>query len=83
MRYTVTVKPEADYQLAELWMQAAKPNDVTRAFHLIEQTLGSDPLRGAYPDGDNFWLIVHPLAVYFSFSPDDCLVCILQVTTFE
>jgi hypothetical protein len=30
MRYIVTVLREADEELADLWMQAAKPNDVTR-----------------------------------------------------
>jgi hypothetical protein len=80
MRYTVTVNPDADEELADIWMRAANKNDVTRAFHLVEQSLGSDPLKSAYPDGDRFWHIELPLAVYFSFSPDDCMESILHIT---
>ena len=81
MRYTVTAKPDADNALADIWMHAAQPNDVTQAFATIEYWLGSDPLQYAQPDGDGYWIVVPPLAAYFTFSPDDCLVSILRITT--
>ena len=79
MRYTVTWVPAAQDELARIWMNAADRNQITRAAALIDRILGSDPTRRAVPEGDEYRLVVRPLAVLFSFSPDDCLARVLEV----
>ena len=83
MRYTVTSIPAADEELAAIWADAADRDAVTRVAHEIDRLLCTDPLRFATAQGDKYWLVETPLAVYFSFSPDDCMVCILHVTVVE
>jgi hypothetical protein len=80
MKYTVVNAPVADEQLADIWVNAARRQDVADAFNCIESSLKHDAhLQGReHPNG---WrvLIVPPLAVTFRVSVEDRLVKILSV----
>jgi len=63
MTYTVTWTPDAEQELAAIWLQAANRAAVTRAAHEIDQRLGRDPLsEGESRSGIRRILFVWPLA---------------------
>lgn len=74
MKYMVIWLPDAQDQLAELWMNATDRNAVTQATHQIDQILAQDPsMAGEDFYGDRL-LIVPPLQIVFAIRPEDLIV---------
>jgi plasmid stabilization system protein ParE len=80
MKYTVTWKPSAEDQLAEIWMSAHDRLAVTEAADRLDAALRADPGRyGESRGATSRVAIVTPLAVVFDVSEADRLVEILSV----
>jgi len=71
-RYTVIWSPIAIRQLADAYLKAANPNDVTRASDEAERELATDPGQaGESRDGGLRAYIVSPLTIFFDvYEPD-------------
>jgi hypothetical protein len=82
MRYTVVWDPDAQDDLARIWMQAHDPQAVADASDQIDRLLKTSALTVGEDYGPDRRLIVEPLEVIYSVSPDDCLVQVLQVALF-
>jgi hypothetical protein len=84
MKYTVIWVPDAEQELAAIWMAAADPDAVTAAAHLIDQCLRRDPdTQGeSRPEGRRI-LLKYPLGVLFIVKPLDRLVYVLNVWQFD
>ena len=80
MKYTVTSTAVAEFQLAEIWLQAADRQKVSDAFDRIEASLKRDAhQRGRlHPEG---WRVIalSPIIVTFRVSEADRLATILSV----
>ncbi len=71
MNFTVTWRPSAEQQLAQLWLSATDRNDVTAAANEIDRTPQCDPLgEGESRAGVTRILMRHPLAVYYDVDAD-------------
>jgi hypothetical protein len=80
MRYTVTWKPRADQELAEIWLQAPNRNLVAHAVHQIDSYLGDRPLDvGESREGDFRILCILPLVVGYRVSKADRLVEVVRI----
>jgi hypothetical protein len=78
MRYTVTWHPDAEKELARIWLEAVHQQAVAFAANEMDRELSSEPERkGQEFFGDRI-LVVPPLAVTFSVSHEDRLVRVLQ-----
>ena len=79
MRYTVPWHPDAENELARIWLDATYRQAIAHAANEIDRELSSEPERkGQEFFGDRI-LVVVPLAVTFSISQPDRLVQVLQV----
>ena len=80
MSYSVTWLPAAEQELADLWLNASDRGAVTRAAHLIDQRLQTDPENEgeSRPNGRRI-LFVPPLAVIFRVQPAGQEVLVLTV----
>jgi hypothetical protein len=78
MRYTVVSLPDADQELAAIWMRVRDKQAVTRAAARIDRLLKFAPERQGEEYGEDRRLVVDGLAAVFRVRPDDCLVEILQ-----
>jgi hypothetical protein len=79
MRYTLVWIPDADDELARIWTDAADKRAVTDATNQIERILKRQPLTAGEPYDDDRCLVIDPLEVIYTVSPDDCLVRVLWV----
>jgi len=80
MSYTVTWKPSAARQLAEIWMSARDRLAVTKAADSLDAALRADPCQhGESRHGMTRLVIVPPLAVVCELREADRLVEILSV----
>ena len=79
MRFTVTWHPDAENELADIWLNSEDRTTITQAVHAIDQALASDPSN----QGEEFYgdriLVELPLAVTFTINEPDRTVQILQV----
>jgi plasmid stabilization system protein ParE len=80
MRYTVLWTPNAEQDLAAVWLNAADRAAVTIAADLIDQLLAQNPEQ----QGEIFFdtvrtLVISPLGVDFEVIPDDRIVYVLTV----
>jgi plasmid stabilization system protein ParE len=79
MRFTVTWHPNAEAELAKIWLDASDRASITQATSSIDQALATQPLS----QGEDFYgdriLVVLPLAVTYTVSEPDRSVQILQV----
>jgi hypothetical protein len=83
MKYTVVWLPDAEQELAALWLDPASRADVTDASDRIDRMLRRDPERwGESRSDDQSVLFVAPLGVLFRIKPEDCLVEIVHVWMF-
>jgi hypothetical protein len=83
MKYTVVWIPDAEQELAAIWMAAPDRNAVTAAAHIIDTLLREDPeTRGESREHDRRVLLEAPLGVLFKVLPDDRLVRVLGVWHF-
>jgi plasmid stabilization system protein ParE len=79
-KYTVTATPEAEGDLARLWMQAADRSAVSQAANAIDGLLREDAsLKGSDIGIGLRQLIEPPLIVEFSVQEDDRTVTIRSV----
>jgi plasmid stabilization system protein ParE len=84
MNYTVTWKPEAERRLATIWSQTKDRNAVTRAAHIIDKMLGANPEDVGESRQEGFRVFFEePLGVMFTISPDDRMVLVVAVWTFD
>jgi hypothetical protein len=84
MSYRVIWVPEAEEELAAIWLDADDRNVITTAAHVIDSTLRLDPEVVGESRGEGrriFWET--PLGVIFVVSPDDRIVSVLNVWRFE
>lgn len=59
-------------QLAETWLEADDPSDITSAAHAIDRELSDDPrAKGSEVSEGLRALVVHPLRVLFSVAEDE------------
>jgi len=83
MKYSVRWLPDAEQELAALWMPANR-RAVTQAANQIDQDLSKSPesLGESRPGGLRIYF-VSPLAVLFRVSSEDRLVQVMHVWTFD
>jgi plasmid stabilization system protein ParE len=82
--FAVRWKKVARENLAEIWLQAADRNAVTRATHRIDQLLRSNPeQKGESRDGGRRVLLEPPLGVVFRVRTQGQIVEVLRVWQFE
>ena len=82
MKYTVTWKPQAERQLASIWLDAEDRASVTSAARLIDERLEIDPQRcGESREGNDRVFFVEHLGVYFELLRDDRRVNVISVWT--
>ncbi len=84
MKYTVLWTPQAERQLAALWMDAKHRDAITRAAHQIDALLSFD----AHDAGESRFagqriVIAAPLGVLFVVNPQDCLAQVVDVWQFD
>lgn len=80
MNYTVVWRPQAEQELAQLWLAAPDRARVTAAVHRIEQLLGDDALhQGRWLYGTTRVLIDPPIAVAYEVIEDDKRANVLAV----
>lgn len=84
MNYTVLWVAAAEAELARLWTEASRRDEITQAAHEIETRLRVNPLEEgeSRPQGRRV-LLAPPLGVVFQVVPDDLLVRVLQVWAFQ
>ena len=80
MRYTVVWAPAAQNALADIWTQTSARKAVADAADEIDRLLRRDPLSRGEEQGTRRRLVVEPLEVLFTVSPDDRLVQVEQVS---
>ena len=79
-RLTVTYSPAAEREMIEAWLAAADRNGVTAAEAEIDRLLSRNPLGAGRELHEGLReLIVPPLRVLFSASPDDLTVEVAAV----
>lgn len=79
MKFTVTWNPQAEAELAQIWLQPLDRNAVTNAAADIERILTFNPQeQGEDYYGDRI-LIAGPLAVVYTVSEPDRIVQVVQV----
>ncbi len=84
MRYTVTWHPDAEDELADLWMRSADRQAVTDAARRLDQLLGNDPQSvGESRRGISRIAFDDPLGIVFDLLEDDRLVTVLQVWSID
>jgi hypothetical protein len=84
MNYTVIWDPDAEQELARIWMSAPDPAAVTVAAHRIDQSLGRDPGgSGESRDEPLRILLVPPLGVYYEVDEDRRVVEVGKVWRFR
>jgi hypothetical protein len=75
MNYTVIWLPDAEQELAALWLAAADRARVTRAAHLLDQRLRRDPENeGESRSGLDRIIIEAPLVAHYRVRADDRIV---------
>jgi plasmid stabilization system protein ParE len=84
MKYTVTWKPEAERHLATIWSQTKDRNAMSKAAHVIDKMLGTNPEEVGESREEGFRVLFErPLGVMFAISPDDRTVLVVTVWTFD
>jgi len=79
MIYTVTWAPDAEANLAQLWIDAADRQAVTGSGNRIDAELKTNPELKGIPFGDFRVYSDDPLAVMYSVDPGDMKVVIHAV----
>jgi plasmid stabilization system protein ParE len=83
MSWTVIWLPDAEQELADIWLNASDRASITRAAHIIDQILKHDPENaGESRPNNRRILIVLPLAVIYRVLPDDRRVEVVHVWHF-
>lgn len=84
MSYTVRFLPDAEQELAELWMDSSKRDSVTQAAHRIDKQLMRDPEQlGESRSQDCRIFFEPPLAVLFRVLVGSQLVEVVHLWEFD
>ncbi len=84
MSYQVFWVPEAEEELAAIWLDAADRNSIATAAHVIDTTLRLDPEAAGESRGEDRRIFYEPpLGVIFVVSTDDRIVSVLSVWRFD
>jgi hypothetical protein len=84
MNYTVVTKPDAEDELAELWMTCADRQAFSDAADRLETLLADDPLNVGESRQDLSRIAFEkPLGIIFDVSPEDRLVTVLKFWSIE
>jgi hypothetical protein len=84
MSYTVTWHPDAEDELADLWMRSADRHAVNVAARRPDQILINDPLSvGESRRGVSRIAFEDPLGIIFDVFEDDRLVTVLHVWSLD
>jgi hypothetical protein len=84
MIFTVTYKPSADDELADLWLKGPDRASITAAANAIDGLLRVDPhLQGESRADGTRVLFQPPLGVRFEVSEQDRIVEVLKVWRFR
>jgi hypothetical protein len=79
-RFTVAWWPDAEKELARLWLKTTSPRALASAADDIDRMLRAEPpVQGSEAGGSLRLLTVDPLSVLFSVAPDDCKVIVWAV----
>lgn len=83
MTYAVAWLPDAEQELAAIYMNASDPSAISQASNLIDYRLARNPAQEgeSRPNGRRI-LLVSPLGVIFRVSEDDRLVTVSHVWTY-
>jgi hypothetical protein len=79
MKYTVTWKPRALQQLADIWLEATDKETVSAAVARIDRHLEEHASSSAAHLFGSKLIAARPLVVMYDVSHDDCLVQIVRV----
>lgn len=80
MKWTVTYSPDAQDDLAEIWMYTGDKPAVARAADEIDRLLAHDPLQvGESRAGITRIVMQPPLAAQFDVHVDDFLVVVVAI----
>jgi hypothetical protein len=79
MKYTLTWKPRALQQLADIWLAASDKNAVSIAVNRIERHLQARTHASSAHLFGSKLIIARPLVVLYDVSHDDCLMTIVRV----
>ena len=84
MIFTVVWLPDAERELAEIWIAATDRNRVTAAAGMIDEQLRRDPeSAGESRSGGRRILIAPPLAATYRIRVDDRFVAVANVREFR
>jgi hypothetical protein len=84
VKWTVVWVPDAEGELIELWMASPDRAHLTRSAHEIDERLRHDSENEGESREEGFRiLLVPPLGVKFEIKPDDRIVQVLTVWTFD
>jgi hypothetical protein len=84
LNFQVLWAPEAEEELAGIWLSATDRNAITVAAHLIDSALRTKPEdAGESREEGRRILLQPPLGVVFIVSAEDCRVSVLSVWHFE
>jgi len=84
MRYQVHWVADAEAELAAIWIRAKDRDLITRTAFSIDRTLEMNPENaGESRSEDRRVLLIPPLGVTFSVSPQDRTVLVLNVWRFD
>jgi plasmid stabilization system protein ParE len=80
MTFTVTYKPSAEHELADIWINASDRQAVAAAANRIDQLLRTNPHQQGEARDENIRVLVErPLAVQFEIHDEDRWVEVLRV----
>ena len=84
MKWTVVYLPEAEQELATLWLDPTSRADVSDASNRLDDLLRHNPNQAGESRQveDQRILFATPLGVLFRVKPDDCLVEVIHVWKF-
>ena len=73
-RYRVVWRPEAEAELADIWIQHPDKSAVAAAQHQIDRFLAADPAaHGQHLAEGLYRIVVPPLVAFFSFNAAMCV----------
>jgi hypothetical protein len=79
--FIVQWEPEAEQELARLWLAAADRDAMTQATHRIDHRLARDPEKEGEELSEGLYLLLEgPLAAFFEIHADQNTVIGTQVT---
>lgn len=82
MKYTVVWRPEAEDELAAIWLVAEDRDEITAVSGVVDRTLKWDPYNSSESRGGNHRiLLIEPLVVYYRVSDEDRLITVESVWT--